>query len=325
MKLKIMNIDKTEMGSISLPSQFDEAVRPDLIKRAVLSIQANIRQPYGASPEAGKRHSAELSRRRRKYRGSYGHGISRIPRKILSRRGTRMNWVGALAPGTVGGRRAHPPKAEKMWDQKINTKERRKAVRSALAATINIEEIRKRGHIIGKEFPFIVEDKLETLNKTAEVKNTLGKLGFKEELSRISKRTIRPGKGTLRGRKQKTKKGPLLVVSKDCQIQTAAANLKGVDVVRVDLLNVEMLAPGTHQGRLTIYTQGAITRLSEEGLFNQEFKEEKIEKQEKNTLKEAKKKGAPSKATKSSKSSKTANTHKSPKPNKSTKSESSKK
>ena len=84
-----------------------------LIKRAVLTLQNNKRQRYGANPEAGKKVSAALSKRRRKYRGSYGHGISRVPRKILSRRGTSMNWQGAFAPGTVGGRRAHPPKAEK--------------------------------------------------------------------------------------------------------------------------------------------------------------------------------------------------------------------
>ncbi len=118
MKLKIISIKKAEAGERELPAQFKGLVRPDLIKRAVLSLQSNKRQAYGASPEAGKRHSAELSRRRRKYRGSYGHGISRVPRKILSRSGLRFNWAGAVAPGTVGGRRAHPPKTEKIWTKK---------------------------------------------------------------------------------------------------------------------------------------------------------------------------------------------------------------
>ena len=38
-----------------------------------------------------------------------------------------MNWVGAFAPGTVGGRKAHAPNAEKIFDKKINKKENRKA------------------------------------------------------------------------------------------------------------------------------------------------------------------------------------------------------
>ena len=47
-----------------------------------------------------------------------------------------MNWVGAFAPGTVGGRRAHPPKSEKIWSKKINKKENAKAIRSAISATL---------------------------------------------------------------------------------------------------------------------------------------------------------------------------------------------
>ena len=136
MDLAVYGITKVEVNRKKLPEQFSELIRPDLIERAVFAIQSHKKQPYGASPEAGKRHSARISRRRHKYKTSYGHGISRVPRKIMSHRGERFNWVGALAPGTVGGRRAHPPKAEKIVDQKINKKERKKAIRSALAATL---------------------------------------------------------------------------------------------------------------------------------------------------------------------------------------------
>ncbi|MEK6868731.1 MAG: 50S ribosomal protein L4, partial [Nanoarchaeota archaeon] len=105
MKLNVLDTSKNKTGEINLPVQFDEEVRPDLISRAVLALQSSKRQAYGAMPEAGKRASSTLSKRRRRYRGSYGHGISRTPRKILSRRGTRMYWVGAFAPNTRGGRR----------------------------------------------------------------------------------------------------------------------------------------------------------------------------------------------------------------------------
>ena len=156
MKLNIISASKEKKKEIDLPSQFNEEVRPDVISRAVFAIQSNKRQPYGASPEAGKRASAEISRRRHDYRGSYGHGISRVPRKILTRRGTRMYWVGAFAPGTVGGRRAHPPKAEKNYSQKINKKERRKAIRSAIAASIIKELVEQRGHKVPADYPFVL-------------------------------------------------------------------------------------------------------------------------------------------------------------------------
>ena len=112
MKVAIKSPDNASKGSIELPKQFNEEIRSDLIRRAYLTILSNSRQPYGAKEDAGMRASAKLSRRRRDYKGSYGFGISRVPRKVLSRRGTRFFWVGAVAPGMVSGRKAHPPKPE---------------------------------------------------------------------------------------------------------------------------------------------------------------------------------------------------------------------
>jgi large subunit ribosomal protein L4e len=44
-------------------------------------------------------------------------------------------------------------------------------------------------------------------------------------------------------------------------VTKAAANLSGVDVVRVKDLQVRHLAPGTHGGRLTIFSENAIPEL----------------------------------------------------------------
>ena len=267
MKLNILDTSKNKTGEINLPMQFNEEVRSDLISRAVLSLQSNRRQAYGAKPEAGKRSSSTLSKRRRRYRGSYGHGISRTPRKILSRRGTRMYWVGAFAPNTRGGRRAHPPKAEKNFGKKINKKERRKAIRSGISATIVKDLVKNRGHIIPENFPFILDNKFEGLSKTQEILNALKAIGLEKELERVEKKSIRAGKGKLRGRKYNVKKGPLIVVSKDSTIMKAANNIPGVDVVEVKDLNVEMLAPGESPGRLTLWTAGSIKLLEEKKLF----------------------------------------------------------
>lgn len=257
MKLKVLNINKTETTSLDLPRQFYEPVREDLIRKAFLVIQSNNRQPYGASPEAGKRASAELSRRRKKYRGAYGMGISRVPRKILSRRGTRMHWVGAFAPGTVGGRRAHPPKAEKKWSLKINKTERRKAIRSAIAATINVDLVKVRGHNAPDNYPFIIDDKISRSDKTKQLKETLAKLGFEKELVRT---------------KSRDRTGLLLVTAND-EIK-ATINIPGFDTVKVSNLNVELLAPGGVPGRMTIFTQSAIKELAEKKLFTKNYKGE---------------------------------------------------
>lgn len=274
MKLKIYTQGKAAVGTVDLPVQFSELVRPDLVRRAVDAMQSNRRQPYGAKPEAGKRYSAKLSRRRRDYKGSYGKGISRTPRKTLTRRGSQMYWVGAFAPNTVGGRRAHPPKASKIWCKKINRQERRKAIRSAMACTIIKELVSRRGHMVPQDYPFIVQKSIEDIKKTKEAITALERMGFRDELERSSEKRIRSGKGRLRGRKYSGKKGPLIVVSRKCALLATASNIPGVDVVEVQNLNAELLAPGGDIGRLTIYTEGAIDRLAKEKLFTPEYRGE---------------------------------------------------
>lgn len=264
MKLSVINFEKKEIKKIDLPIQFNEEIRPDIIKRDFLTIRANNRQPYGAKPGAGMRQHGKLSRRRRDFKGSYGIGISRVPRKILSGKGSRWNWVGAVAPGTVGGRRAHPPKAEKIWKIKINKKERRKSLRSALAAVVNKEIVKKRGHLIPEDYPFILSNDFEKIKKTKEIRKILEDIGFKDELNKEMKK-VRAGKGKLRGRPYKIKKSLLLVVGKDCSLLKSGKNIEGINVVIADRLNTELLAPGANIGRATLFTEDAIEKIR--GLF----------------------------------------------------------
>ena len=55
--------------------------------------------------------------------------------------------------------------------------------------------------------------------------------------------------------------GPLLVITKNEGVAEAARNLPGVDVVSVENLNAELLAPGTHPGRLTVWTNSAFEKV----------------------------------------------------------------
>jgi large subunit ribosomal protein L4e len=63
----------------------------------------------------------------------------------------------------------------------------------------------------------------------------------------------------MRGRRFKQRKS-LLIVTAGNPLR-AARNLSGVDVVTVDQLNVEHLAPGMLAGRLTVWTESALVRL----------------------------------------------------------------
>jgi large subunit ribosomal protein L4e len=267
MELTIRSPTNTEEGKKKMPAQFDEPVRPDIIKRAVEAVWSNNRQPYATDPRAGKKASAKLSRRRRDYRGGYGKGISRVPRKILNRNGTQMFMVGAFAPGTVKGRMAHPPVADKIWAQKINDKERRKAIRSAIAATINKQLVTQRGHATPQAYPFIISNAFENLDKTSSVEKSLSTLGLEKELLRSARKKVRPGRGKSRGRRYRTATGPLIVVGGDCKLLKSAKNIAGIDIVSVNRLNASALAPGAVPGRLTLFTANAIDKLAKEKLF----------------------------------------------------------
>lgn len=267
MKLPILSSDKNKTGEKQIPLQFAEQYRPDLIRRAVLALESAARQLYGADQEAGLRHSSTVSKRRRNYRGCYGIGIGRVNRKVHSRRGTRMNWVGAFSPQTVGGHRAHPPKAFKVWEQKINAKENRKAIRSAMAATLNKELVAQRGHHVPAMYPFFVSSSFESLAKTQDVEKALLSLGFEQELERSCQKKVRAGKGKWRGRRYQKKKGILIVVSGNCPLSTAGRNVAGVDVVPAQSLNARLLAPGALPGRVTLWTEKALELIDTKKLF----------------------------------------------------------
>ena len=264
MKLTIYNLEKHKVGEKDLPAQFKEPFRPDLIKRAIHALQSCARQPYGSAPLAGQRASSEVSKRRRDYRGCYGFGISRVRRKILSKRGTRMFWVGATTPQTVGGRRAHPPKVEKMLNYgKLNKKEILLALKSAISATANLKFLQKRyltlqDKSLKIELPFVVESKFVE-QKTKQLINSLNKI-LGNELAQIAikKKSRRSGKGKMRGRGYKVSAGVLIVVGEKEKL-----NSKNFDSVKVNSLSVMNLAEADAPGRLTIYTEEAVKELGE--------------------------------------------------------------
>ena len=259
MKAKLFNADGTEAGEVELPSVFETPIREDIIRRAFLAIMSHSRQPYGADPLAGLRSSAHYHGRRKIRWSMMNREMARLPR-IHGKVGY-LQWRVRVVPQAVKGRKAHPPVAEKNFRQKINRKERLLALKSAIAATANIELVRARGHKASVA-PIIASSDVESFSKTSQVVKFLESAGLSEELERAAVRKVRAGKGKMRGRKYKKRKGPLFVVSGG-QIEKAARNIPGVDVVRARNLNVRLLAPGGVPGRLTIFTEQSLSKIEE--------------------------------------------------------------
>lgn len=247
MQATVRDLNGEDADTVDLPDVFETTVRTDLIKRAVLAAQANRKQDYGTDPHAGMRTSAESP-------GS-GRGMAHIP---------RTNGRAARVPSTVGGRTAHPPKAEKDRSLSINKKERKLAVRSAIAATTDAERVAERGHRFDEdtELPLVVSDDFEDLVKTQEVVSFLEAVGVDADIARAEdNKTVRAGRGTTRGRKYKTPKSILFVTSEEPS--RAARNLAGADVATAREVNAEDLAPGTQAGRLTVWTESALEEVAD--------------------------------------------------------------
>ncbi|MBF93507.1 MAG: 50S ribosomal protein L4 [Euryarchaeota archaeon] len=257
--------------AVSLPSAFSSEIREDMVRSAVHASRANRRQSYGhrehdgkRSPQPGMKHSVEW--------WGKGRGVSRIMRKAGQR-------TGAQNPHTRGGRRAHGPKVDKIWSQKMNSKERRIARDSAIAATTNTEMVSSRGHKFDESlrFPIVIDDYIESRGKKEEKYDIesipsqystrkfvamMEGLGLSEDIARSKRgRSIRAGKGTMRGRKYRTPKSVLLVVAQKSGLERAARNIPGVDVVSAKDLCAEDLAPGGDLGRLTVWTKAAVEAL----------------------------------------------------------------
>lgn len=261
MKAKILEINGKEKGTIELPKIFSHKIREDIVTKILEA--KKIKQPHSPSPLAGNQYSArgKIVHRRHVWKSQYGRGISRVPRKIFSRRGTQFNWEAAGVPHAKGGMRAHPPKVISMINtNKINKKEMKIAIFSALSATADKKIILSRYKTLQdkkdkiKNFPLIVESKITTL-KTKELLFNLKKI--LEELFDVSvkKKKIRAGKGKMRGRKYKSNAGMLLVLGEKEKLKTNA-----FDVQNVKNLGVNDLAKGG-LGRITLYTEEAIKDL----------------------------------------------------------------
>jgi large subunit ribosomal protein L4e len=249
---KVLDMSGKPGEEVDLPSAFSTPLRPDLVQRAWWILHSHGIQPYGRDPLAGERTTAETGN------PPTGRGISRIPR--VKGAGTGRSGQGGGVASTVKGRLPHPPRSEKVIHRKINVKERKLALNTAIAFTADATAVAWRGHRTGKlKFPVVVSDDLEALEKTAALEAFLDDLGLSDELRRVYggvKR--RSGTARMRGRTTRKKVGPLIVVSNDRGVGKAAASIPGVEVVPVDSLSVLPLAPGGVAGRLTIWTASAI-------------------------------------------------------------------
>jgi large subunit ribosomal protein L4e len=159
-----------------------------------------------------------------------------------------------------------PTKTWRKWHVKVNQNQRRFATVSALAASALPSLVLARGHRIEEieEVPLVVSSSIESYVKTKEAVALLKSLKAYSDVTKVSNsRKLRAGKGKMRNRRHRQRRGPLIVYNEDKGIVKAFRNLPGVEIVNVRRLNLLQLAPGGHLGRFVIWTEGAFGLLDE--------------------------------------------------------------
>lgn len=251
MKTTLFDVKGNKKSEVALPAVFDTHVRDDLASKYFELEKSH--QPYSHNPMAGRKHSASgtISHLRHSWKGHYGKGIARIPRKTMWRRGTQFYWVGAEIASTRGGRRVHGPVLYRKY-RKMNKKEAELALNSAFAATADKNHVVARYASL-KEIAFAPAIIEELPAKTGELVDALQKI-YGNEFSLVMKnKEVRAGKGKARGRKYKSNAGLLIVKGRD-----EKGKFSGLDVKSANTVEIADLYP---LGRLTLYTKKALEEL----------------------------------------------------------------
>jgi len=255
MKVTTFTTTGTKEGEIELPIIFSTPFRRELIHKAFINITSHKFQPQGRHPSAGQDVVADSND------PPTGQGVSRVARAQGG--GGGRQGQGAEVASTRGGRQAHPPIVGKVIYKKLNKKENKLALCSAIAATSTKNLIESRGHKIEgiESFPIVVSDDIESISKTNEMTKVLESLKLKQDINRLESRKPRSGQSRLRGRSKKVGKSVLFVTKDSTEISKAIGSLPGVDVKSVKDLSILDLAPGSHPIRLTVYSKSAIEEI----------------------------------------------------------------
>ena len=246
----------TKDGEIELPLVFSTPYRRELIHKAFTNLNSHKFQPQGRHPTAGMDVVADSND------PPTGQGVSRVARARGG--GGGRQGQGAEVASTRGGRQAHPPIVEKVIYKKLNKKEKKLALCSAIAATASKELVESRGHKVEgiESFPIIVSDDIESVSKTSDMVKILDSLNLAQDVKRLESRKSRSGKSLLRGRSKKVGKSVLFVTKDSSQLSKAIGALPGVEARNAKELSVLDLAPGSDPIRLTVYSKSAIEEIA---------------------------------------------------------------
>jgi large subunit ribosomal protein L4e len=257
-KLQVFDIHGNKEKEITTDI-FEGDIRPDIVQKITELERVHEKQPYAPYLWAGMDISASgnVKHNRHTWKTDRGKGLGRFPKKRMSDKGERFQWVGAVVPGMRGGRRAHPPRVIRTG-YKINRKEKMLGLKSALAMVASLEFIKKKYTTISDQdlkikLPLIIDSKITSV-KAKEFFATIEKIFGDLKPLAIKEKKVRNGVGKLRGRKYKSNAGMILVIGNNQSMK-----ISGIDVINVKALKLKHLAE--NGARFAMFTEAAIKDL----------------------------------------------------------------
>lgn len=151
-----------------------------------------------------------------------------------------------------------------------NKQIRRFATASAIAASSSAALLLARGHEVATvpEVPLVVSSTAfsnAAIAKTSAALALLKAVGAGSDVEKVkASKKLRAGKGKLRNRRHRQRRGPLVVYNPDedgKELVRAFRNIPGVETSPVYSLNLLQLAPGGHLGRFIVWTSSAFQAL----------------------------------------------------------------
>lgn len=147
---------------------------------------------------------------------------------------------------------------------------RRYATVSALAASSVPSLLMARGHQISNipEVPLVINSSVfegAAISRTSAALGLLKSIHASADVEKVTaSRKLRAGKGKLRGRRYRQRRGPLVVYDPSVdgnELVRAFRNIPGIETCSVFALNLLQLAPGGHLGRFIIWSSAAFKAL----------------------------------------------------------------
>jgi large subunit ribosomal protein L4e len=127
-----------------------------------------------------------------------------------------------------------------------------------------------RGHQVSTvpEVPLVINSEVfagGAIARTSAAVGLLKSVGASADVDKVkASRKLRAGKGKLRGRRHRQRRGPLVIYDPEVdgkELSRAFRNIAGVETCTVFSLNLLQLAPGGHLGRFIIWTSAAFKAL----------------------------------------------------------------